>query len=163
MANCPLHGYYIAHHHNNATTASSSSCQEKFKFHLGLNRLPQDFMWGWDSATKFEGSFVGHSFAFRSAADPSILVETVTLQPTRIIDCPNLKRQVQVNTATTVANLQQVFAPISNQGTVGEEHESHVDPQLGWNETQTLGNTTRTTRRRSRVANAHLFVGAQSF
>jgi hypothetical protein len=58
-----------------------------------MNPLAQDFMWQWDSGTKFEGSFVGHSFAFRSAANPSLLVDKVTLQPTRVVDCPKLKEK----------------------------------------------------------------------
>jgi hypothetical protein len=116
MANCPLHGYFI--------TANNETCQEKFKFHLGMNHVnPQDFMWGWDSPTKFEGSFVGHSFAFRSAADPSILVETVTLAPSLVIDCPELKNKVQINKVTTVGEMLQTIVPITDQGEVAKREQ----------------------------------------
>ena len=115
MANCPLHGYYIARN-------AESSCHEQFKFHLGKNPQPGDFMWQWDSRTKFEQSYVGHSFAFRSAANPSILVDTVTFQPTRIIDCPTLKKKTQVNKVTSVGDQQGLFFPITNDG----EASKHV-------------------------------------
>ena len=109
MANCPLHGYYIARR-------EESSCQEQFKFHLGKNLQPRDFMWQWDSRTKFEQSYVGHSFAFRLAANPSILVDTVTFQPTRIIDCPRLKEKAQGNKVTSVGEPQGLIFPFSNDG-----------------------------------------------
>ena len=117
MANCPLNAYYI-HKDSNQTT-----CREEFKFHLGMNPLPGDFMWQWDSRTKFEQTFVGHSFAFRSAADPSILVDTVTLQPTRVTDCPLLKQQAQVNKVTSVGEMEQVFLPLSVDGEVSKQDQ----------------------------------------
>lgn len=85
-ANCPLHGYYLRQ-------GADDSCQENFRFHLGTNAKPHDFMWSWDANTKFEGSFVGHAFSFRLASNPSILVDTVTVAPTQIVDCPGLRQQ----------------------------------------------------------------------
>jgi len=166
MANCPLHGYYIQ---SNAT-----SCQEKFKFHLGMNTNPEDFMWGWDSATKFEGSFVGHSFAFRSAANPSILVETITLQPTRIIDCPELKRKVQTNKVTTVAMLQDVFASISDQGNLVDakqdnyrlgENPSLIMALFNQTDAAAVANATTLSHRKRGGSPIHAssFVATQSF
>lgn len=161
MANCPLHGYYIS--------SNDEMCQEKFKFHLGMNTAAQDFMWGWDSTTKFEGSFVGHSFAFRSAADPSILVETVTLQPTQVIDCPELKEKVQVNTVTTVGEMLETMVPITDEGEVGRQDQledtmARMDRQLMaslFNETNAT-NATSGRPRRGRL-DPNLFVGFNSF
>jgi hypothetical protein len=86
-ANCPLHAYYIPDHH--ALSGDANQCPvEKFKLHLGLEGATPDFHWDWASNTKFEGSAIGHSFAFRLASNPSVLVETVTLEPTKVIDCP---------------------------------------------------------------------------
>jgi hypothetical protein len=116
-ANCPLHGYYIPNaqataaalaaaavlpekltvtssNDNNSTSSSTStslSCPagaEEFKLHLGLDGAARDFHWDWQSNTKFEASAIGHTFAFRLASDPAVLVDTVTLQPTRVVDCP---------------------------------------------------------------------------
>jgi hypothetical protein len=82
-ANCPLHGYYIQ------PGAPLNSCpKEEFKLHLGVDPITPDFHKDWQSNTKFEGTAIGHSFAFRLASNPSILVETVTLEPTKVIDCP---------------------------------------------------------------------------
>lgn len=68
-------------------------CTEKYKFHMGTNPAPQDFMHDWGSATKFEGSLVGHTFVARLADNPSILVDQYTVESTRIIDCPTTKKQ----------------------------------------------------------------------
>lgn len=123
MANCPLHGYYVQRmpdveveklqdYQQVEHDTQKPVYQEHFKFHLGMNSTnPDDFMWGWDSATKFEGTFVGHSFAFRSAADPNVLVQTYTLRPTRIPDCPNLKNKPQVNRVTSVGMAAAVVLP----------------------------------------------------
>lgn len=121
MANCPLNGYYIE--------SSPDSCKEEFKFHLGKNPMPLDFMWGWDSPTKFEGSFVGHTFAFRSAANPEILVDTVTLQPTRVIDCPELKNKAQVNQVTKVGDLVEVSLPLTVEGDFATKAQ-HIEDVL---------------------------------
>lgn len=103
MAGCPLNGYYILAEEQvqNGAVANPddprlndglSSCTEIFRFHLGLEQTHlNDFMWQWQSATKFEGSFIGHSFSFRLASDPSVLVDRITLQPTFVPKCPGLK------------------------------------------------------------------------
>jgi hypothetical protein len=101
-ANCPLNGYSIPNaqavlQENLAQQAlkatisntNTTSCpMEEFKVHLGMQGASADFNWDWQSNTKFEGSAIGHTFAFRLASNPSILVDTITLEPTRIIDCP---------------------------------------------------------------------------
>ena len=78
QAGCPIHGYFV----------SQGDCKEHFKLHLGVNDNPSDFMNEWSSPTKFEGTFVSHAFVFRLAADPSVLVDSVTVRPTHIVDCP---------------------------------------------------------------------------
>lgn len=80
VASCPLHGYYVK--------GEGDKCTEKFKLHLGVESTTTDFLHDWSSATKFEGTFVGHTFHFRLASNPTILVDTVTVQPIYVTDCP---------------------------------------------------------------------------
>jgi hypothetical protein len=180
MAGCPLHGYYIAGSANSNST-NDAVCQEKFRFHLGMNRQAPDFMWSWDSPTKFEGSFVGHAFSFRLASDPSVLVETVTLQPTRIVDCPELSSQAQVNQVTRLGDLVEVGLPVSGDdstimGITQADHLEDVmvrvnqakaagffnDTAAAWN---THNGTTRADKpkRRSRMSRNEIYVGVDSF
>lgn len=99
---CPLHGYYVSLESTNAGTEQDGgnladvTCKETFKFHLGTNGATPDFMWDWASPTKYEGTFVGHTFSFRLAHDPAVLVERVTLEPTRVTDCPKRQQKVAV-------------------------------------------------------------------
>jgi len=73
------------------------SCDEKYRFHMGTQASSQDFMWDWSSATKYEGSIIGHTFVARLERDPSVVIQKYTLEPTKIIDCPtNKKKQVVV-------------------------------------------------------------------
>ena len=64
-------------------------------------------MWDWGSKTKYEQSFIGHTYVARRADDPKVVVDRFTIEPTRIIDCPNPKQQ------------QVVAIPAKND--VGEE------------------------------------------
>jgi len=50
----------------------------------------------WNSKVKYEATYVGHNFVFRYAKDERIVVDSVALHPTRIIDCPGLKNQINV-------------------------------------------------------------------
>ena len=68
-------------------------CKEMFKFHLGLEDNTSDYMHDWESRTKFEASFMGHTFVARLASNPNIVVDSYTLQPTEIHDCPGLKQK----------------------------------------------------------------------
>jgi hypothetical protein len=100
-AGCPLHGYYLR----------PDECTEGFKFHLGVNPAAPDFMKDWSSPMKYESTFVGHTFVFRSAFSDQV-VDQVTVGATRIPDCPDLKRQV-VTTALAAANV--VLVPSANR------------------------------------------------
>lgn len=81
-------------------------CDERVKMHLGTahqNNAYQD-----ESSLKYEAIFVGHQFVARLASNPDIVVDTFTLQPTQIHDCP--RRQ-----ATPVAQEQVIeFNGIQN-------------------------------------------------
>lgn len=79
---CPLHAKWVNPQMN---------CAEHFRFHLGVEASVDNFVWDWKSQTKFESSFMGHQYVFRLAADPSQVVDTIRLQPTRIVDCPSRK------------------------------------------------------------------------
>lgn len=118
-ANCPLHGYWIKpppppsssskQQQEEEEDNQSSTCEEMFKFHLGLDdqsTILNDFMWQWQSPTKFESTHVGNSFSFRLASDPSVLVDTYTVQPTKITDCPHQGQRnlVKVETTSIVAS-----------------------------------------------------------
>jgi hypothetical protein len=87
---CPLHVYYVS------AGTDPNSCSESFKFHLGVESVVPDFHWDWQSQTKFEGSFIGHTFHFRLASNPTILVDTVTLSPVVVTDCPKSATPVTV-------------------------------------------------------------------
>lgn len=81
-AGCPLHGYHVS--------GGGDACAERFKLHLGVQQgsnVP-DYMNDWVSQTKYEGTFVGHTFHFRLASNPAVLVDTVTLSPVIVTDCP---------------------------------------------------------------------------
>jgi len=82
------------------------SCAESYKFHMGVKAATQDFMFDWNSNTKYEGSLIGHTFVARKADDPSVVVDKYTLEPTRIIDCPRNKKEqvVQVPATTCIDN-----------------------------------------------------------
>jgi len=73
--------------------------------HLGTKPATQDFMFDWESSTKFEGSFIGHTFVARLASDPTRVVDSYTLEPTRIVDCPTLKQAQQVQVPKNVAEV----------------------------------------------------------
>jgi len=91
VAGCPLHAYYVIPGHE------QDDCSETFKFHLGRETAQlKDFMWDWLSATKYEGTFVGHTFRFRLAHNPTAWSQTITLAPTQIPDCPELKQAVAI-------------------------------------------------------------------
>jgi hypothetical protein len=100
-AGCPLHGYYLR----------PDSCEEVFKLHLGVNPGAPDFMKDWSSLTKYESTFVGHTFVFRSAFSDQV-VDQITVQPTQIPDCPDLKQQV---VTTSLASANVVMVPSANR------------------------------------------------
>lgn len=110
---CPVHVYYTGMQGANTTTGEPT-CMEDFKFHLGLNSRPNDFMWDWKSQTKYEGTYVGHNFVFRLAKDPSILLDEVLLQPTSVGDCPNLKQRDMIKTHMEVMPIGTLQHLLSN-------------------------------------------------
>jgi hypothetical protein len=129
---CPLNAYYTGMYQmkgtakprgdnlpfktggNNATDEADGphtpkSCHEVFKFHLGLQDRAPDFMMNWNSKVKYEATYVGHNFVFRYAKDERIVVDSVALHPTRIIDCPGLKNQINVG---SVSAGEAIITPI---------------------------------------------------
>lgn len=88
MAHCPVHAYWV----------QPDTCEETFKFHLGIRDTVDDFAWDWTSRTKFESTFMGHTFVFRNAASGE-WVESITLQPTKVVDCPSMKQQISAKIA----------------------------------------------------------------
>lgn len=87
---CPLHVYWAGN--LKEVPDQGFNCGEQFKFHVGTKPATQDFMYDWESTTKFEGTFIGHTFVARLASNPEIVIDSYTLQPTRVMDCPDLKQ-----------------------------------------------------------------------
>jgi hypothetical protein len=132
-ANCPLHGYYIAEQKHQqhpklsgSKDGSDPSVQmcpvEEFKLHLGMEPVTPDFHWDWQSNTKFEGSAIGHTFAFRLASNPSILVETVTLEPTKITDCPARSPAQEITELQITAD--RIIVPVHRRLGHGHGHQN---------------------------------------
>lgn len=116
QAGCPLHIYWASG--MSEAPENGFSCGEKFRFHLGTKPAPQDFMQDWESSTKFEGSFIGHTFVARLASDPNVVVDSYTIDTTKIIDCPNLKQKVQTGSksqAEAVVEAQGLVTPLEDQ------------------------------------------------
>ena len=66
-------------------------------------------MFDWQSKTKYEGTYVGHNFVFRLAKDENIVVDSIALQPTKVIDCPGLKNQITVD---SLSEAEAIITPI---------------------------------------------------
>lgn len=75
--------------------------------------------------TKYEGSYIGHTFVARLASNPKVVIDTYTLEPTRIIDCPNMKQKVTV--ASKEGAEREAEAVIEAQGTT--VHEQHLEEE----------------------------------
>jgi hypothetical protein len=90
LPNCPLNIYYVG---MQEATDGPMQCKEEFKFHLGLKDNTPNYMYDWDSRSKFEATFIGHTFSARLATNPDIVVDSFTLQPTEIHDCPGLNQK----------------------------------------------------------------------
>jgi len=95
-AGCPLSVYWASGLSD--VPESGFACAETYQFHMGTHPAPQDFMWDWNSMTKYEGSFIGHTFVARLQSDPSVVVDSYKLEPTRIVDCPASKKQRSMTT-----------------------------------------------------------------
>jgi hypothetical protein len=122
---CPLHVYWA----NNLGGGVDGSdvpqiptqgftCSEKFKFHLGTKPATQDYMHDWESSTKFEGSFIGHTFVARLASDPNVVVDSYTLLPTQVVDCPDRKQTVAA--AATRERQAVEVAEVQAQGDIAQ-------------------------------------------
>ena len=58
-------------------------------------------MHSWESRTKFEATFVGHTWVARLASDMDIVVDTYTVEPLVVRDCPTLTNQIQIGLHNT--------------------------------------------------------------
>jgi hypothetical protein len=123
QAGCPLHIYWANQLHE--IPAQGFSCGEQFRFHLGTKPASQDFMLDWESTTKFEGTYIGHTFVARLASDPTVVIDSYTLDPTRIVDCPNSNQQV------AAASHEQAEAVVGAEGTILPLEEQTADAVAG--------------------------------
>merc|ERR1711865_1188962 len=104
------------------------TCAEHYKFHLGTLTATQDFMWDWNSSTKYEGSFIGHTFIARLANDPThTVIDTYTVAPTKIIECPNKKQQQGITTTLSNAVQQEIGIPHHDTSDEHDEAEDNDD------------------------------------
>ena len=105
------------------------TCAEQYKFHLGTLPTTQDFMWDWNSSTKYEGSFIGHTFIARLANDPThTVIDTYTVTPTKIIECPTQKQKLGL-TMTLLNEVRQDIG-IPHHDTTDE----HDDDDNAWHQ-----------------------------
>ena len=72
-------------------------------------------MFNWDSITKYEGAYMGHTFVARLASNHDIIVDSYTLEPTKIIDCPKAKKQAVAASSQSRSEAEVV---IGAEGTV---------------------------------------------
>lgn len=108
---CALHMFYIG---MQEPTDGKMQCREEFKFHLGLHPSPEDYMHSWESRSKFEATFVGHSWVARLASNMDIVVDSYTVKPIKITDCPNLKQQIKVGAGAVVNGIGEVQPVTTN-------------------------------------------------
>lgn len=135
---CPINGYYIGHHtltgfvkpRGNVTNWKEfpKTCYERFEMHLGNLDATQDFYNDWRSPTKYESAYIGQQFLFRLASNEEIVLDSYTVSPTKIIDCPSRKKQ------------QQVVAARSNN--IATEIEIHTTSK--WNQYSDVENNNNT-------------------
>jgi hypothetical protein len=116
---CPLHVYWAGNIEQ--VPDLGFSCGEQFKFHMGTKPATQDFMYDWESSTKFEGTFIGHTFVARLASNPEVVIDSYTLQPTRVIDCPNIKQ-------IPISDKQEEEMVVEAQGNTVPLEERVVNP-----------------------------------
>lgn len=118
MLNCPIHGYYVTKQQSQESQSGDVNdmiCSERFKFHLGTqatNNFPNVFM-DWKSNIKYENTFIDHIFRFRLASNPNVIVDTITVKPTYIYDCPLLTSTSSIGTGTTTTTAESIA---SNEG-----------------------------------------------
>jgi hypothetical protein len=136
---CPINAYYtgtyalkgIAKPRGNATELAhtAKSCHEVFQFHLGLREKTPNFMMDWNSKTKFESTYIGHHYVFRYARDERIVVDSMSLQPTKVVDCPGLKNQIM---ALGISQAEAISTKIGRQDYFILPHSSMVVKNLNF-------------------------------
>lgn len=132
VAGCPLHGYFV---HTN----QDGTCTEEFKLHLGVHGATDDFMQAWPSTTKYESSFMGHSYVFRLASNPAVLVGTHTLRPTAVRDCPSRTTAagVAVSSAGLLAAVQHdLFQNATPPLLLVDDYKNVTLPAMGTTKTK---------------------------
>jgi len=112
LEGCALHVFYVGM--QEPPTTGPMQCREEFKFHLGLHPSPEDYMHSWESRSKFEATFVGHTWVARLASNMDIVVDTYTVQPIVVRDCPARMKQIMVGTGAEVNGIGEINAIQAN-------------------------------------------------
>jgi hypothetical protein len=91
-----------------------------FLTHLLIQCIHQQ----WESSTKFEASFIGHTYVARLASDPTRVIDSYTLQTTKIPDCPDVKQQA----VSSSEQQQEVVVEVSGdvRNVEGENQDAGV-------------------------------------
>jgi hypothetical protein len=82
VASCPLHVYWLV----------PDACHQEFRFHLGISSSAEDFRVDWASRHKLESTLMGHTLVVASAFSAQE-IERITMEPTRIGDCPTTNEE----------------------------------------------------------------------
>jgi hypothetical protein len=125
MINCPIHGYYVDQTNHEDDTNHDITCSDEHLFHIGTqNHQLNDFMYDYQSNVRYEETFIGHTFRFRLASNPDIIVDTITIQPTFIYDCPSTTAQPTTMNAVTTTNISSSIV-INEMGEVIGNTKNH--------------------------------------
>jgi hypothetical protein len=115
LVNCPVDVYWAANLKEIPT--EGKTCKEKFRFHLGKLDQTQNFFKDWKSSTKWEGSFVSHTFLARLSNHKDTVVDSYTVQPTRVVDCPSSKKQSVTQHETSAVEETAEMCPTKTNDT----------------------------------------------
>jgi hypothetical protein len=119
----PLSGFWL--------DPTPGHCAEHHKFHLGTNTHPGNFAFDVDSNTKFEKTYIGHTFVFRSVATGE-LIATYTLAPTKVGDCMGRSAAAKVLVSGEVQDIKIGNRDAQLQGTnATEELEPYLEYATG--------------------------------
>jgi hypothetical protein len=129
LVGCPIHAYYIGQSPPPLGTDGQKQCEEDFKFHLGVNTLATDFEHAWDAPTKFETTFISHSFVFRLASNTSVLVDTHTLAPTQVVDCPESSTAAPIHSRQVSETVEEsILLPFGDK--THHQQQIVIQPQV---------------------------------
>lgn len=94
------------------------TCSERFKFHLGINPNPGDYLDDWNSPIAYEGTYLMHRFVARLRHDPNVVVDEVVMEESLVRDCPVRKSKAKVHSKLMDKVLQNVEVQVGSKMTI---------------------------------------------